>query len=77
MLALHMAAENMTPADFRAARKTLGLTQPAWGLWLGISLSHVKAIEGGAANVTKTVEILVRLYLAGGGRSERAGLDTG
>lgn len=55
----------MTPADFRSARKTLGLTQPAWGLWLGLSLSHVKAIEGGAANVTPTVSILVRLYLKG------------
>jgi len=55
----------VTPADFRSARKSLGLTQPAWGRWLGLSLSHVKAIEGGAANVTKTVEVLVTLYLAG------------
>ena len=55
----------MTPTDFRAARKTLGLTQVAWASWLGISLSHCKALESGAANVTKTVEILVRLYLAG------------
>jgi predicted transcriptional regulator len=55
----------MTPTDFRAARKTLGLTQSAWASWLGISLSHCKALESGAANVTPTVSILVRLYLAG------------
>jgi predicted transcriptional regulator len=55
----------VTPTDFRTARKTLGLTQSAWASWLGISLSHCKALESGAANVTPTVSILVRLYLAG------------
>lgn len=53
----------MTPAEFRDARKTLGLTQSAWGLSLGIGREHVAKLEAGTAPVSATLAILVRLLL--------------
>ena len=52
----------MTPEQFRSARHSFGLTQQAWGLLLGIGREHVAKIEGGAP-VSKTVAILVAMYL--------------
>jgi DNA-binding XRE family transcriptional regulator len=55
----------VTPADFAAARKALGLTQTAWGEWLGLHRVTVTNIETGRAPVTPTVERLVKLYASG------------
>jgi transcriptional regulator with XRE-family HTH domain len=52
----------MTPADFTAARKRLGLTQAQFAVELGISTAHVARIEGGGT-VTPTLAILVGLLL--------------
>jgi DNA-binding XRE family transcriptional regulator len=53
----------MTPAEFRDARKALGLTQAAWGLSLGIGREHVAKIETGRVPVSATLAILARLLV--------------
>jgi DNA-binding XRE family transcriptional regulator len=53
----------MTPEQFRAARKSFGLTQAAWGLLLGIGREHVAKLEAGTMPVSRTVAILVAMYL--------------
>jgi DNA-binding XRE family transcriptional regulator len=52
----------MTPADFRAARASFGLTQREWGRALGIGREHVAKIETGKAPVSETVALLVAAY---------------
>jgi predicted transcriptional regulator len=56
----------VTPDQFRAARKTFGLTQQAWGQALGIGREHVAKLEAGTMPVSRTVAILVELYLLHG-----------
>jgi predicted transcriptional regulator len=53
----------MTPDQFRAVRKSFGLTQKEWGLSLGIGREHVAKLEAGTTHVSRTVAILVELYL--------------
>ena len=58
----------MTPAEFRAARHALGLTQDRLGWILGYghgAQSRISDIERGRAPVTPCVERLLRAYLAG------------
>jgi predicted transcriptional regulator len=55
----------MTPEQFRATRKSFGLTQKEWGQALGLSLSHTKKIEGGGI-VTPTVALLIQSYMTHG-----------
>jgi transcriptional regulator with XRE-family HTH domain len=60
----------MTPAEFRAARTTLGVSVSRMGRVIGISPTHVRRMEmdDTAAShrpVTETVERLVRAYLDG------------
>lgn len=52
----------MTAADFRAARLSFGLTQSAWGLFLGIGREHVAKIETGKAAPSRTLVLLVEAY---------------
>jgi hypothetical protein len=59
----------MTPAAFRSARHSFGLTQQAWGLLLGMGREHVAKLEAGTMPVSKTVAILVAMDL-------RHGLET-
>jgi len=56
----------MTPDAFRSARHSFGLTQAAWGLLLGIGREHVAKLEAGTMPVSRTVAILVELYLRHG-----------
>jgi DNA-binding transcriptional regulator YiaG len=53
---------SMFPADFRAARKSFGLTQAAWGRMLGIGREHVAKIETNKTPVSQTVALLVEMY---------------
>jgi len=52
----------MTAADFRAARQSFGLTQSAWGLFLGIGREHVAKIETGKAVPSRTLVLLIEAY---------------
>lgn len=52
----------MTPEQFRAVRKSFGLTQKEWGLFLGIGREHVAKLEAGTMPVSRTVAILVAMY---------------
>jgi transcriptional regulator with XRE-family HTH domain len=61
----------MTPADFTAARKSLGLTQEQWGERLGLHRVTVTNIETGRAPITPTVEHLVKLYKSEAKSAER------
>jgi DNA-binding XRE family transcriptional regulator len=56
----------MSPATFQAARHYFGLTQKEWGLSLGIGREHVAKLEAGTMPVSRTVAILVELYLRHG-----------
>jgi predicted transcriptional regulator len=56
----------VNPEQFRAARHSFGLTQQAWGLLLGIGREHVAKLEAGTMPVSRTVAILVELYLRHG-----------
>lgn len=56
----------MTPTEFRAARLSFGLTQPAWGQLLGIKRAQVAHLEAGRRNVTATLRNLIRIYQASG-----------
>jgi transcriptional regulator with XRE-family HTH domain len=55
----------MTPADFLAARKSFRLTQPEWGVMLGLSKSQIFRIEQGRYQVEAGTRRLVEAYLAG------------
>lgn len=63
----------MTAAEFTAIRRNLGLTQKAWGDWLGLHRVTVVRVEKGRAPVTPTIERLVRLYAAGARMPETSG----
>lgn len=54
----------MTAAEFRAARKRLGLTQTAMGEILGIKLRQVQYIEAGEAPIKTAYARLIEAYLA-------------
>ncbi len=49
----------MTPAQFKAARNKLGLTQEALARQFGVSLPTVKAWEGGANRITGPTALLM------------------
>ena len=51
----------MTPASFKAWRLRLGLTQVAAADALGVAIQTVKAWEGGANPISKTVELACRM----------------
>lgn len=45
----------MTPERFRQIRQSLGLTQAAWGQWLGVQREAVNYLENGKRPLTDTV----------------------
>lgn len=53
----------MTPIQYKAAIKGLGLNQRSAGEWLGISLRQSQAYAIGEAPVPETVAKLLRLCL--------------
>lgn len=55
----------MTPDEFKAARKTLGLTAQQMGEMLGLSRSTVFRIAAGEWTCTPGTERLLRAYLDG------------
>lgn len=56
----------MTPSEIRAARETLGLLQEEIAPLLGYgAATRVSAIETGAARPSKSVILLLQLYLSG------------
>jgi DNA-binding XRE family transcriptional regulator len=60
----------MTPAEFTAARKALGLTQTEWGERLGLHRVTVARIENGTRECTKTIALLVDAVRRGYGAGE-------
>jgi predicted transcriptional regulator len=55
----------MSPADFRAIRSDLRLTQSEWGVWLGVTRVHVAKLEAGRATITPTIATLATAYASG------------
>ena len=53
----------MTPAEFRAARATLGLTQAALARELGVSRSHVSHVEQGCERASTALCAHLRLLV--------------
>jgi len=49
----------MTPADFRAAREALGLTQVELGQALGVTGQYVSDIERGQRSPSRTLVMLM------------------
>ena len=49
----------MTPADLRAIRLRLGLTQEAFGATIGYSRRMVQSMELGAREINPRVEIIL------------------
>jgi len=60
----------MTPADLKAARETLGLTQEEFGRRLGFRgqplniAKSIRRLEAGAREIDGTVERLVKVLIA-------------
>lgn len=54
----------MTAAEFRAARKRLGITQVKFAEALGIAQAQVSRIETGQREPSRTVEKLVAVLVA-------------
>ncbi len=60
----------MTPADLKAARETLGLTQEEFGRRLGFHgqplniAKSIRRLEAGAREINGTVERLVKVLIA-------------
>lgn len=54
----------MTPAEFRAARKTLGMTQPEMAEALLCSLRLVQYMEAGKRKITPRTKHLLEILLA-------------
>ena len=52
----------VTPADFTATRKTLGLSQTEMGKAIGLSLRMVRYYETGEYPIPKTVELALTAY---------------
>jgi DNA-binding transcriptional regulator YiaG len=59
----------MTSAELRSIRKRFGLTQSAWGAYLGIGKEYVSQIENGVRVPSATLVALIRCY-------DRNGLPT-
>lgn len=56
----------MTPAEFRAVRELLGLTQDALARHLGYSGAlQVSKLENGRVSITPHLGMLMRAYAAG------------
>jgi predicted RNase H-like HicB family nuclease len=53
----------MTPEEFRALRKRLGLTQTKLGEALGVKWRAIQRYESGERNISDTVELLLRRLL--------------
>lgn len=64
----------MTPADFRAARKSLGLTIPRLAALLGKNERTIRRWESGDWPIDKAVEMLMPRLVAEADRSNP--LDT-
>lgn len=68
------ARKGMTPAEFRAARKSLGWTQEQAAAALGYGRpERISEIERGISPVTNTVAMLMRAYLDGWRPGEAGG----
>lgn len=55
----------MTPADFRQARKSLGLTQGQLAKLMGVDIRTVQKWEGGERGIDPPAVRLLRAYLDG------------
>lgn len=55
----------MTPAEFRAARKALSLTQVEFGAWLRVAKDTVSRMERGALPISDQTALLVQVYASG------------
>ena len=62
----------MTPTEIRAIRKSLGLTQSEWGLWLGVSRAQVAGMETAARPIELRTAYLAMAYRDGWRRPEAA-----
>ena len=63
----------MTPAEFRTARATLGMTQAALARELGVSRSHVSHVEQGAEQASTALCAHLRLLVMVAGGKNPAG----
>lgn len=57
--------DSMTPAEFRAARKALSLTQVEFGAWLRVAKDTVSRMERGALPISDQTALLVQVYASG------------
>ena len=55
----------MTPAEFKQARQSLGLTQPQAADMVGRKLRNVQQWEAGDRAVDQAAALLVAAYIAG------------
>jgi DNA-binding transcriptional regulator YiaG len=55
----------MTAAEFLAARKSFGLTQPEWGRMLGLSKPQIQKIESGKHPASDAAKRLINAYREG------------
>ena len=55
----------MTPAEFRTARKQLGLTQTQAASMLGRTLRNIQQWEGAEREIDNAAALLLRAYLNG------------
>ena len=56
----------MTPAAFKQARQSLGLTQPALGAVLDYGQQHISGIESGKTPIPAAVAIAMRAMVRWG-----------
>lgn len=52
----------MTPADFTATRRALGLTQAQLGEAIGLTGRMIRYYESGEKPIPKTVELAMQAY---------------
>ena len=55
----------MTPAEFRAARKSLGLRQDQLAAVLGFERGHISRMETGASPIMPTTALAMQALLMG------------
>lgn len=62
----------MTPADYKAARERLGLTQKALAALLGVTRATINAREAERVRITKEAELAIQALLATGGEEKKS-----
>jgi len=53
----------MTPEKFKTGRVTLGLTQDALGVFLGISMRQIRRYENGESEIPGPLAILIDILI--------------